>query len=766
MVTFRLPFTRSRQRSPRPGSVNVNTALIHPRNRADSSSRNYPASLALGGSEDDSANFTKRDNSGGLSTSTFRITIPSNVRPGEEFQASAGERIVRVCCPLGAYPGERLQITVSLNGDGTISDRDSMPLQDLPQDQDSENVTRIPDQHLLPGEQSAYSVQIPEGVMEGQRFSIRINGQPLSVTCPNMSRPGMTVKIVPPSTLQSSATATRPLVGRQNKTRRFEVTVPKGVKPGKPFTLIASGVRILVTCPINASIGQRIQFDLPLELVSAANNGPKSALSQIKLSYDKDGWTRTVRASDVTFQWTRFDERGNVEQQPRFDIDRSAYVLKLDFLNDAPIRHGRVSLVTPEEGVVDSNIKRADGSELACYSDINNAQMKNYGDKIKWFQDICAELVVGSWANCIKINVRRDCLVSDSMHAVMSLSREELRKRWRFEFTGEAGLDVGGLKKEWFELVSKELFDPDMGIWQSSTTNQMCMQINPASAICCPEDHLLCFRFLGRVMGKAMFDRELVKGHMVNHLYKHLLGWPVMFNDLKDLDEVYFKSLKQMSAMGADDLQYVDMDFTATEDLLGMVQTVDLIPGGASTMVTEDNLPEYMEACLRYRLLGQYEAQLNELLLGFYDVLPEPLLTIFDFQELELLMCGLPKIEMNDWMVHTEYSGEYNRLGPNHEVCVWFWEIVSDYDQEMKARLLQFITGTSGVPANGFSSLQGNDGNILRFTIEGVSLDMCVYPRSHTCFNRIDLPLYETRDELEDKLRVAVTMAATGFDLE
>ncbi|KAL7430386.1 hypothetical protein ACHAXM_002168, partial [Skeletonema potamos] len=160
------------------------------------------------------------------------------------------------------------------------------------------------------------------------------------------------------------------------------------------------------------------------------------------------------------------------------------------------------------------------------------------------------------------------------------------------------------------------------------------------------------------------------------------------------------------------------------------------------------------------------EAQLNELLLGFFDVIPEPLLTIFDFQELELLMCGLPEIEMEDWKSHTEYSGEYDRDGPNHEVCRWFWEIVSEYDHELKARLLQFVTGTSGVPAKGFGSLQGNDGDVRKFTIHGVSLETCVYPRSHTCFNRIDLPLYEEKEELEEKLKIAITMAATGFDIE
>lgn len=365
----------------------------------------------------------------------------------------------------------------------------------------------------------------------------------------------------------------------------------------------------------------------------------------------------------------------------------------------------------------------------------------------------------------MRMNVRREYLLSDSIEAVMSLSRKDLRKVWRFEFIGEAGIDAGGLAREWFELVTEEVFDPDMGLWQTSHTNQMCMQINPASAISCPEDHLIYFRFIGRVMGKAMFDRQLVKGHMVKHLYKHMLGWPVMFNDLKDVDEEYYNSLKGLKDMGSD-VEYAYVDFTVMEETLGVKNEVELVPGGADINLTEENLPEYIEACLRYRLLGRYEAQLNELLLGFFDVIPEPLLTIFDFQELELLMCGLPEIEMENWMEHTEYSGEYDREGPNHQVCKWFWEVVGGYDHELKARLLQFVTGTSGVPAKGFSSLQGNDGNVRKFTIHGVTLETCVYPRSHTCFNRIDLPLYEDREDLVEKLQIAITMASTGFDIE
>jgi E3 ubiquitin-protein ligase NEDD4 len=157
---------------------------------------------------------------------------------------------------------------------------------------------------------------------------------------------------------------------------------------------------------------------------------------------------------------------------------------------------------------------------------------------------------------------------------------------------------------------------------------------------------------------------------------------------------------------------------------------VELVKGGSDIDVTNDNFPEYVEACLKYKLMDMVKPQLNELLLGFFDVIPEPLLTIFDFQELELLMCGLPEIDMEDWKEQSEYSGEYDEIGADHPTCGWFWEVVGEFDHELKARLLQFVTGTSGVPSRGFGVLQGNDGNIRKFTIHGVTVDICLYPRA------------------------------------
>jgi hypothetical protein len=252
----------------------------------------------------------------------------------------------------------------------------------------------------------------------------------------------------------------------------------------------------------------------------------------------------------------------------------------------------------------------------------------------------------------------------------------------------------------------------------------------------CPNDHLIYFRFLGRVLGRALFDRQLVKGHMVRVLYKHLLGWPISFVDLQAQDETYYESLRRLSEM--DDVSSSSLDFTLIEERMGVRDEVELVDGGALREVTNENLEEYMEANLRYRMLDRTKLQLTELLLGFFDVVPASALTVFDANELELILCGLPEIDMADWQAHTNYSGIYQDSGSDAQVVEWFWQVVEmDFDQEMKARLLQFVTGSSGVPSGGFSVLQGVDGNIKKFTIHGVDGGSFVLPRAHTCFNRI-----------------------------
>ena len=315
--------------------------------------------------------------------------------------------------------------------------------------------------------------------------------------------------------------------------------------------------------------------------------------------------------------------------------------------------------------------------------------------------------------------------------------------------------------------MTKAIFDADSGLWLSSSGNQMLMRINPASEVSCPDDHLIYFRFLGRVLGKALFEGQIVSGHMVQYLYKYMLGWPITFNDLESVDQDIYENLKKLLEMKPDDIECMCLDFTASQHLLGETVQVNLVPGGEDLAVTGENLSEYLKVYFKFLMLERIKPQITELLLGFYDVIPESLLTVFDYQELELMMCGLPSIDMADWAKHTKYAGTFEGNKGKNNPCKWFWEIVTnEFDQEMRARLLQFVSGTSGVPSRGFSVLQGSDGNIKLFTLNGIDTKISAYPRSHTCFNRLDLPMYKSKSDLREKLTIAVTTCATGFTLE
>ena len=206
---------------------------------------------------------------------------------------------------------------------------------------------------------------------------------------------------------------------------------------------------------------------------------------QIKLSYGHDGWQRRMRVSDLKFQWVRVDDTGGIDANNPPPTTNAAWVRQLEFpYGDDPriIRDGILTLVPASEAVVDSSITSVDNCDLVTYSDIANAQVKSFEEKAQWFHDTCSQLHVDWHESHMRINVRRQFVLADSIEVVMSLSRNELCKWWRFEFDGELGIDSGGVSREWFHLVLEEIFDPNKGLWQSSAVNQMCMEIHPASA--------------------------------------------------------------------------------------------------------------------------------------------------------------------------------------------------------------------------------------------------------------------------------------------
>ncbi|XP_044735910.1 E3 ubiquitin-protein ligase Nedd-4 isoform X2 [Chrysoperla carnea] len=356
--------------------------------------------------------------------------------------------------------------------------------------------------------------------------------------------------------------------------------------------------------------------------------------------------------------------------------------------------------------------------------------------------------------NKFEIKVRRASILEDSYRIITSVSKIDLLKTklW-IEFESEVGLDYGGLAREWFFLLSKEMFNPYYGLFEYSAMDNYTLQINPFSGLC-NEEHLNYFKFIGRIAGMAVYHGKLLDAFFIRPFYKMMLGKTIDLKDMESVDSEYYNSLLWIKE---NDPSELELTFCVDEDSFGQTSQRELKPNGANIPLDNLNKDEYISLVIQWRFVSRVQEQMNAFLEGFNALVPLTLIKIFDEHELELLMCGIQNIDVKDWKQNTLYKGDYHA---NHITVQWFWRVVLSFSNEMRARLLQFVTGTSRVPMNGFKELYGSNGPQL-FTIERWGTPDN-YPRAHTCFNRIDLPPYESYQQLRDKLIKAIE-GSQGF---
>ncbi|XP_038072350.1 E3 ubiquitin-protein ligase NEDD4-like isoform X2 [Patiria miniata] len=357
--------------------------------------------------------------------------------------------------------------------------------------------------------------------------------------------------------------------------------------------------------------------------------------------------------------------------------------------------------------------------------------------------------------NRFELKCSRASIMEDSYRNIVSVKNPELLKsRLWIEFVGETGLDYGGVAREWFFLLSREMFNPYYGLFEYSAMDNYTLQINPDSGVC-NEQHISYFKFIGRVAGMAVYHGKLLDAFFIRPFYKMMLSRHITLADMESVDTEYYNSLLWIKENDPSDLE---LTFSVDEESFGQTKTTELKPNGDEIPVTNLNKREYTQLVIQWRFVNRVRKQMSAFMEGFLDLVPLDLLKIFDENELELLLSGLGDINVNDWRTNTAYRGGYH---PNHIVIQWLWKAILSFDTEMRSRLLQFVTGTSRVPMNGFAHLYGSNGPQL-FTIEKWGKPESL-PRAHTCFNRLDLPPYESYYTLKEKLRTAVENAE-GFE--
>ncbi|ODV87710.1 hypothetical protein CANARDRAFT_5025 [[Candida] arabinofermentans NRRL YB-2248] len=404
---------------------------------------------------------------------------------------------------------------------------------------------------------------------------------------------------------------------------------------------------------------------------------------------------------------------------------------------------------------VDHNTKTTtwDDPRLPSSLDQNVPQYKrDFRRKLVYFRSQPALRILPGQCH---IKVRRDHLMEDAFRDVMRQTPEDLKKRLMIKFEGEEGLDYGGVSREFFQQLSHEMFNPIYCLFQYATSDNYTLQINPSSGV--NSEHLNYFKFIGRTVGLGVFHRRFLDAFFVGAMYKMMLHKKIVLQDLESVDVELYRSLCWMLDNDITDIIYET--FSIEEDRFGEKVVIDLKPDGRNIDVTNENKREYVELKTEWIISKPVEAQFKAFMDGFNEMIPQELVSVFDERELELLIGGLAAIDIEDWKKHTDYRGYQE----SDEVIQWFWKCISEWEGEQRARLLQFTTGTSRIPVNGFKDLQGSDGP-RRFTIEKAG-ESDQLPKSHTCFNRVDLPPYKDYESLKKKLTIAVE-ETIGFGQE
>jgi E3 ubiquitin-protein ligase NEDD4 len=266
--------------------------------------------------------------------------------------------------------------------------------------------------------------------------------------------------------------------------------------------------------------------------------------------------------------------------------------------------------------------------------------------KRKWFRETMQELKKYAREReqlkpeeHVTIVVSRENLLADSIELVMNKLPAQMRTTFRITFRGEEAVtaDSSGEEaaREWFLLTSQALFNADFGMFKCSSTY---LQINPDSGLA-DEGHEQIFTFAGRLLGKALLEGKPVHANLALPLYKHMLGAPMTIEDLQYIDNDVYQLMITTMEMEPEQIEGLCINFTYTRTCFGEASTYELKPGGADIEVTGENLREYFALQLKRLLLGEVEVQLTCFMQGLYSVVPQHVLSMLEFQELEMLLC-------------------------------------------------------------------------------------------------------------------------------
>lgn len=388
--------------------------------------------------------------------------------------------------------------------------------------------------------------------------------------------------------------------------------------------------------------------------------------------------------------------------------------------------------------------------------------------KMDKFSRKMAGEVAGPGSRSVEVVIRRGHIVEDGFQQLNSLG-SRLKSCIHVSFISEcglpeAGLDYGGLFKEFLTDIAKAAFAPEYGLFSQTSTSDRLLIPNTAARFL--ENGTQMIEFLGKVVGKALYEGILLDYSFSHVFIQKLLGRYSFLDELSTLDPELYRNLMYVKHYDGD-VKELSLDFTVTEESLGKRHIIELKPGGKDAIVTNENKLQYVHAMADYKLNRQMLPLSNAFYRGLTDLISPSWLKLFNASEFnQLLSGGNHDIDITDLRNHTRYTGGYTE---GSRTVKLFWEVITGFEPKERCMLLKFVTSCSRAPLLGFKHLQPT------FTIHKVACDVPLWatiggqdverlPSASTCYNTLKLPTYKRPSTLRAKLLYAINSNA-GFEL-
>eukprot|EP01064_Diplonema_japonicum_P039501 TRINITY_DN9915_c0_g4_i1.p1 TRINITY_DN9915_c0_g4~~TRINITY_DN9915_c0_g4_i1.p1 ORF type:complete len:898 (+),score=194.63 TRINITY_DN9915_c0_g4_i1:35-2728(+) len=377
-------------------------------------------------------------------------------------------------------------------------------------------------------------------------------------------------------------------------------------------------------------------------------------------------------------------------------------------------------------------------------------------------QDINSLGLDMAWFGGQNATIRRDRVFEDGFRAITRMTPDELKMKARVAFISRDGVEEAGFGdgvfKEFLAELSKVAFNPAHGLFLETEANEVFPNPSSNEEHLYGEGHLERYRFLGRVLGKALYEGILIDLPLTKFFRNSLLERSNCMHDLSSLDPELHKNLLQLKTMLPDEVESVGLVFAVTVDRVGITKTIEFFPGGADTPVTDENKMRYIHMMSYFKLTQQISKQVTAMKEGLQEVVSPSWLRMFDSTELQVLLCGhdnAAPLDIDDWEENSVYGGGYSA---GHNTIRMFWKVVREqFTPEQQRQLLKFATSVDRAPLLGFKYLHP------KFCIHlGGEADRL--PSASTCMCLLKLPPYANLPQLREKLSTAI-QHNTGFEL-